>query len=203
MMKKFILACVMIWTGASTASAEDCHPFYIGAAGGLSLFQTQTDSSGQLEYDAGAAFSGFLGWQEGPGRIEFEVNRFFNDIDLLNGADPSNGNVDISAYMLNGYIDLPITSTLSGYVGVGGGVVQSQLNSLQLGPSNSGQATSELLFAFQTKVGASYAFTERAELFAGYRYLGTEKGTIFVDSFGAFSDQIHLHSLETGLRFKF
>lgn len=196
------MMCVLALMLGSTVNAEECHPFYVGASGGLALLQNQGDAMGAVEYDAGLAFSTFLGWNEGPGRLEFEYSRFNNEVNSIGGVNATSGNVDVSTIMMNGYLDLPITSRITGYIGGGLGVAQSQLNSLQVG-GNEGQATSDVVLAYQAKVGASMAITQRADIFAGYRFLGTEKGTVVLYDFGHFADQIHLHSLETGLRFKF
>lgn len=204
-MKRYFVLCALAVLFGSTAKAQEaCHPFYIGASSGVSLLQDLTDGGETAENDAGLAFSGFLGWDEGPGRIELEYSRFNNNIDMFSGVDGRYGNVDFHAYMANGYLDFPISSRLTGYLGGGLGVAQMQLNGLPntgFGYPDSGK--SDFGIAYQAKVGASYSLTNRAELFGGYRFLGTEKLTAARGHLGDFGDQVHMHSLETGLRFKF
>ena|SRR5690554_2961959 len=209
-MKRYFVLCAFAAILGSTAKAQDaCHPFYIGTSSGVSLLQDLRDDNELLESDAGFAFSAFLGWNEGPGRLEFEYSRFNNDIDTftnssLAGSDGGHGNVDLDAYMTNGYLDFPISSRLTAYLGGGLGVAQMQLNSLPVsGMSYPDSGKSNVGIAYQAKVGASYSLTSRAEWFAGYRFLGTEKLTASRIHEGDFGDQFYMHSLETGLRFKF
>lgn len=197
MKRFFVLSALAVMLGfGSTAKAQDaCLPFYVGASSGVSFLQDLKEDRETYHHDAGFAFSTFLGWNEGPGRLELEYSRFNNEIDTYDDGlvtvDGDRNNVDLYAYMMNGYLDFPISSRLTGYLGGGLGVAQVQVNDFV-------DSTSQFGIAYQTKVGASLSLTNRAELFGGYRFLGTEKlSTLHV------SDQVYMHSLETGLRFKF
>jgi len=209
-MKRFMLfGLVFILLGSTVgtqARGDDaCHPFYVGASGGLALIHDNEDGIAEIAYEAGFGMSAFLGWQEGAGRIEFEANKFNADVNTVLGLDVPTGNLDIDSYMINGYLDLPISSRLEVYGGLGLGVARVQINSLDGTFGNAIQSTSDFGMAYQAKVGTTFAFTQRAELFGGYRFMGTESLTTASDNYPnqTFSDQVYLHSLEMGLRLKF
>lgn len=112
------------------------------------------------------------------------------------------GSVDTTFLMANLYYDLTQYGAFTPYVGGGLGV---GFVDVEYSPSGVGIVDDDdTVFAYQVVAGASYAFSDRAALFAQYRYRATEDVGTEVDLFPASLDVENRASvIEAGLRFNF
>jgi len=185
------------------------------------------------QFDTGWTVSGALGKRYGAMRGELEVAYQANSIKrhfgvfagdvpldqedagvLIPGSgrlgatvgeivDDGRGSVDTLFLMANGFYDFkPEQTPFSIYVGGGLGVGFVEVD---YRPSNVGIINDDAAaFAYQVMGGASYDLSDRAQLFAGYRFRGTTDVTTDVDLFpGTLDIENRAHVVEGGLRFFF
>ncbi|MEZ6091489.1 MAG: P44/Msp2 family outer membrane protein [Pirellulaceae bacterium] len=184
-----------------------CYPFYIAISGGWVGAHDVSDAGGTADLGSGYSTNLALGWYEGDYRIELEYSTFGVSVDDVAGIPVLAGNAGAAAWMLNGYYDADLGMGITGYVGGGVGAARVATHSLLAPGAAAGvSATSDVNFAYQARVGVSKGLTSRAEMFAGYRFLGTAELDLADANFNGgavFSDNLYLHSIESGLRFKF
>jgi len=224
-MKKVFFVALALLAFSSTAKAQDCnscatetcsrpicdpcaHPFYIAISGGWAHLQDLRDGADVVDMKGGSAINTAIGWYEGDYRIELEYSRFSLNVDGINGAAISTGNAGGEAWFTNAYYDTCLTSKLNAYMGGGLGMARVGTHSLSAaGAGNGVTALSDVVFAYQARVGVSRDLTNRAELFGGYRIIGTANFELDDANLGfagnTFQDKALVHSLEAGLRFKF
>ncbi|WP_417739998.1 outer membrane protein [Rosistilla oblonga] len=216
MMRRILFLCVAMLAVCSSAKAEtlgqriangncDCDTFYVSVSSGWAFLSDLEDGGFSADFNAGFNANIALGWQEKFGRVEFEYSKFDFDYDSVGvgtSTFDADGSQSLDTWMVNAYIDVPVTSRLTGYAGAGLGVAQTSANSLSV-PAGSASAISELGFAYQARAGVSFDLTQRVELFSGYRFLGTETMALQDDDLGQFSDKLFVNEWESGLRFKF
>jgi opacity protein-like surface antigen len=142
--------------------------------------------------DSSIGFNGFVGYKTG-GSLRGEAEVFYNSSNIkgatgtLSGLGitagsasvPASGNISNLAVMINGYYDFNNDSKFTPFVGVGVGYGSTTANAngnITLGgatiPVISNNSSSSG-FAYQLKAGASYAITDRNDLYLQYRYLNT------------------------------
>jgi opacity protein-like surface antigen len=198
--------------------------WYVALSGGTAYRDTVHELSDQrtfIEFDTGFATNLALGYRFDPLRLEVESS-FMNNTCVQAGAagasTPTTGNVNLKSLMFNGYYDFQIRDWLwKPYAGGGLGIYQSQINGLNpdffntFGAPFAGMpvnATSDIPFAYQFRVGASRPLGERTEFFSGYRYFHGEALTFASAPFASFSptfrpDGAEMHNVEFGLRIRF
>jgi opacity protein-like surface antigen len=143
-------------------------------------------------YVRGDAGWSFLDWEEGSDEgltaglgIGYQWSEFLRTDARADWSGPyEDSAVDLETTTLTGnaYIDIPLTTTITPYVGagVGWGWVDGD------GGDDSG-------LAYSFMVGSGFALTDNVELDAGYRYRG-----ISIDG-----EDPTDHSITGGIRFKF
>ncbi|QDV67922.1 Surface antigen [Rosistilla carotiformis] len=216
-MRRTLFLCIAMLAFCTSAKAEtlgqrmasgncECNPFYVSVSSGWTFLSDVEDGIFSADFNSGLNANVALGWQEKFGRVEFEYSKFDFDFDTV-GFGPfradADGSQSLDTWMVNAYIDVPVTSRLTGYAGAGLGVAQTSANSLAT-LAGTVSATSELGFAYQARAGISFDLTNRVELFSGYRFLGTETMTL-QDSvlLVPFSDKLFVNEWESGIRLKF
>ena len=215
-MRRMLFLCVAMFAVCTSAQAQslgqriasgdcECNPFYVSVSSGWSFLSEVQDGAFSADFESGINASVALGWQESFGRIEFEYSKFDFDFDTVGFAPltaDAQGSLSLSTWMANTYIDVPVTSRLTGYAGVGLGLAQASVNSL-VAPGGTANAISELGLAYQARAGLSFDVTNRIEMFSGYRFLGTETISVSEAHLGTFRDNLYVNQWESGLRFKF
>ena len=173
-----------------------------------------------LLFDEGFAINAALGHQFDLFRMDFEYSYFNNQVETAGAGIPNVGNfvgdcvgnVSVKAYTLNGYCDFLIgESRFKPYVGAGIGLMQSEINSLfpsffpALGAGTGGvNTTSNVKLCYQVRAGVSYEFSDRTELFSGYRFFDAGPLTFAGEPFGVFHPNgATFHNFEAGLRVRF
>lgn len=205
-------------------ACRGCDRWYLSFSGGPANRDTVheiSDARTFIEFDTGFAVNGALGYRFDMFRIEAEYS-FMNQECARAGAvglsSPTTGNVNLKALMFNAYHDFEFDGWCwKPYVGGGLGLYQSSLNGLYpqffdtLGvpfthtPIN---ATSNMPFAYQFRVGASRPIGERTEFFTGYRYFHGQTLTFSSAPFATFAPTFNpngavIHAAEFGLRVRF
>lgn len=142
------------------------------------LSQDTEEETTVLSYDAGMKFGAAIGYRYGNGRIEGELSYQRNDLDETSyfgfGFD-STGDVEGTAFLLNGYYDFSNTTAFTPYLSAGLGYAKVELNDYNISgsglPNFSGD---DSVFAYQVGLGVGYAVTDKVTLDAKYRYFATE-----------------------------
>ena len=196
---------------------------YLGLSGGWQTRETVHEADNpatSLEFHDGYALNAALGYRHGRFRFEAEFSWFNNGIDTASAGIPglgriqssAVGDVNLRAFMFNAYHDIPIQNTpVKLYFGAGIGAYQSEINGLlpaffaNLGlPTTGINATSDFAFAYQFRVGITYACSEDMEFQIGWRYFHGEKLTFSAVPFGTFHpDGANINSVEVGVHFNF
>lgn len=204
-----------------------CRPrdlFYVALSGGWAHRETVhevDDSRTFIVFNEGFAANVALGWRFcDMFRAEAEYTFMNNDVETAGAAGLSSeaaGNVSLRAWMFNLYHDVQICGCWKPYVGVGIGVVQSEINSLYptffdvAGAPMAGvgvNTTSDMVFAYQFRAGISYAISCRAEIYTGYRFFDGDELTFSSLPFSNFAPTFHpdgaeMHCAEMGVRIGF
>jgi opacity protein-like surface antigen len=205
--------------------ASDC--WYVSFSGGWQDRQRAHevgDPSTFIVFDDGFAANLAFGYRFDPIRVEVEYTFMNNECDRAGSgglASSTVGNVNLKALMFNAYYDLDLDCTCwRPYFGAGVGIFQSEINGLYpeffedpalagLGfAGNSVNATSDLPFAWQARIGASRPLTASSEFYFGYRYFDGSELTFSSAPFAQFSPTFHPngaenHSVEFGVRVSF
>lgn len=207
----------------SYVSVEEAMPgWYLSFSGGWQHRETVREAGAPttfIIFDNGFGLNGALGHRFGNFRVEGETSFLNNEVNIAGAAgfqSPGPGNVNLIAFMLNLYQDIPIAnSQWKAYIGGGLGVYQSELNSLRPdffaaippafgGPFAPLNTKSNFPFAYQFRAGAAYQVNERTEAFAGYRYFHGEKLTFSALPFNTFHPEgADNHAIEVGVRIGF
>ncbi|MEX2185194.1 MAG: outer membrane beta-barrel protein [Pirellulales bacterium] len=207
------------------AAARGCDRWYVSIMGGWQQRETVHEASDArtfIEFDGGFSMNAALGYRFDMFRLEAEYSFMNNECTTAGAAglsSPTVGNVNLKAFMFNVYHDIEIDGWCwKPYVGAGIGIYQSDLNGLNpeffqtIGgafattPIN---ATSNMPFAYQFRVGASRPLGERTEFFCGYRYFHGEELTFASAPFAGPGAPVFnpngawTHGVEFGLRVKF
>jgi opacity protein-like surface antigen len=207
-----------------TTTRRGCDRWYISLSGGTAQRETVhelSDSRTFIRFAPGFATNGALGYRFDLFRLDVEssfMNNRCTEAGAGGAASSTTGNVNLRSLMFNGYRDFQFGEFLwKPYAGIGIGFYQSQINGLNpdffnaFGPPFAGtpvNATSDIPFAYQVRVGASRALGERAEFFTGYRYFHGDALTFAAAPFASFSpvfkpDGAELHNAEFGIRIRF
>ena len=198
--------------GATAAEARDNWPnWYVGLKGAVP-FVTDQDvsrsgvSSGEVDFDDGAFYSGAIGYvPNGTGfRFELEYFNAENDINGASGiaAGPVDGDVTVDALMFNAFYDFTNKTLVTPYVGVGLGGAQAELRSVALGLVE-GQDETQL--AYQLMTGLSYEpkMLRNVAFSLGYRYFSTFDDLEFGSGASQTTIDYDTHNVELGARFRF
>jgi opacity protein-like surface antigen len=156
--------------------------------------------SGSIGIDHSANFSGAIGTNVTPNiRTELEIS--YRDPNLsdikVNGVGSAslNGDVKTWAYLVNGYYDFMPQSKFSPFLSLGIGAATHKGTISGGGITESGSST---VLAYQAGLGANYALTDKTALWAGYRYLGSEK-----PDFDGLKATYNANEFRAGVRFNF
>jgi opacity protein-like surface antigen len=214
------------WDGGQ-APCRSCRPcgdrWYISASGAWQQRETVhevDDPQTFIKFHSGFLANAALGIRLDTFRFELETSFMNNEVDIAGAgglSSPSPGNVNIRAYMFNGYYDIQFASSRwKPYVGAGIGTYQSEINGLipeffdQVAaladtPVN---ATSDMPLAYQFRAGITRPFGCRSEFFTGYRYFKGEELEFASAPFATFAPTFHpegteIHAIEFGVRVNF
>lgn len=211
--------------GPQYAGPRSCDRFYLSISGGWQQrerVREAADSSTFIEFDGGFSANGAIGYRFDKWRVEAEYTFMNNECSIAGSGGLSSetvGNINLRAFMFSAYRDFEIDGWVwKPYAGGGIGVFQSEINGLfpeffqtvggsfATSPIN---ATSNMPFAYQFRVGASRPIGERTELFGGYRYFNGAEMQFSSAPFASGAaptfnpNGAKTHGLEFGLRINF
>jgi OOP family OmpA-OmpF porin len=165
----FLINLVLFLSLTTNVCAEG-NGIYVGATAGATLRPDTTLSSPSLgsqtiDFDVKYMFGGFVGYDFGNNfRLEAEISYRENDIRNGGGEDPQAGT---SAFMFNGFYDLPIMKSFNLYFGGGLGVATAQLETISLGQAID---ANENVFAYQLETGIGWNYSSTVNFSLGYRF---------------------------------
>jgi OOP family OmpA-OmpF porin len=165
--------------------------YYVSLHGGAAFLQgTSVDyvngaaANRDLSFNAGWALIGAVGYQPTPWfRVELEGGGRNNSISSIDPGSGASGSASATTLMLNGYVDIPIRSPITPYVGAGFGKAWLS-HSLSVDGATLTSSTS-WPWAWQVIVGASAPMTPQWSVSVEYRYLATQHA-LFQDTQGLF-----------------
>ena len=198
-MKKMVMVLAMaalVAAGASSAMAADNAGVYGAIYGGTAVGGTskvKAASNHTIDYDAGYAVSGAIGYKFGMGlRTELELGYQNTDVKNIDGI-ATTGSLSMFNTMINAWYDIDTKTAFTPYIGGGIGVAlpwQSAGASLdQVGNST---------FAYQAGVGILYDVTKNLALDVSYRYRGFTE-----TNFGDYKADNQSHNIVMGAMFRF
>jgi opacity protein-like surface antigen len=211
-----LVALPLLVSGALSAAAAN--GFYVAANAGAN-FLSDSDASepgatGTFEFDTGFAFSGAVGYAQGPWRAELDITYRENDFDsatvtatifgsTITASGQLEGDASSLAFMANAYYDIDTGSPVKPYLGLGLGVARVDVNDLRIaGSSLAPVDADDTVFAFQVTAGASYEINPNLDLTLHYRYFRTADPEF--DSGGVTTEaEYRNHSVMAGVRYRF
>lgn len=145
--------------------------------------------NGEAQFDTGFGVGGSIGYDFSDinVRVETELTYRANDttLSLASPAISANDSLDTMALMANMYYDMDLQLPVVPYVGIGAGAIDID-----------GDQT---VFAYQGMAGLTLPFSDRHELYAGYRYLGTN-GVKITNNSNKLTHDYDAHIAEIGFR---
>lgn len=143
-------------------------------------------SPASFDFDTGAGI-GIAGGYAMPNhfRIEGEFTYRQNDVDITTAGGTNGDALYSTAYMVNLLYDVDTNSPITPYLGGGLGIAN-------LGGDDTG-------FAYQAMAGLGYHLTQQHEVYAGYRYFGSDS----LEDEPRKNLDYSTHNVEVGYRFHF
>lgn len=184
---------------SATAFADDGKVpggVYVSIGGGFVWVDDVTAAGSTLEFDDGYSLSAAIGYDTGDmnelGKVRADLEIFYSDTDndvFKTGGTTTNvtGGVENLGAFVNGYVDFMPGSAVRPYIGVGVGIVETDL-SVSVGGFTASGSSTEL--AYRLAAGASYQVTDTIAVDLGYRYLAVNTNT-----------EMDSHHLGASLRF--
>ena len=186
--------------GMTSAQAADIEPeiaqpgWYVSLFGGatwLNDVETRYDLNYTIDTGTAAGFivGGAIGTHVTDNlRVELEVAYSENDVESLRYSGPANtgttyegdGSFEILTFMGNLWYDIPVTETLSPYLGGGTGVgIVDAKDIIYDDPQATGEVydSSEVVVAFQLGAGVRWQAFEHLAFDIGYRLRGLTSTT--------------------------
>ncbi|HEY5691626.1 MAG TPA: outer membrane beta-barrel protein [Cyclobacteriaceae bacterium] len=187
-MKRFSVIMIILAMFMVTSAQAADGKLYLSASGGLSITNDLDLPGINISFSPGYNVGGAVGYDMGQFRAEGEIRYSTVDVDEVNGISfPGSADLSALTFMANGYYDHEINnSPLTPYIGVGIGLVSSEISAAGAG------STDEEDFGYQFMLGLGFDVAASAMLTAEYRYLGI-----------ADSDAPDTHAFIFGARFMF
>lgn len=190
---------------ASRAASADTPGWYAGGGGGWSGLETLKSGGNNIGFNNGFGTIGFGGYNFGMVRAEGEVGYRQYDAHSLPGAagpgSPS-GNANALSFMANGLYNIPVSGSLTPYIGAGLGVVRLGLGNVAAGGVTFVNDTDTRL-AYQGIAGVSYAVSHSISLGLDYRYLAALDPTFKLASGASYQPDFHTHSIFLNVTYHF
>eukprot|EP00439_Symbiodinium_sp_Y106_P088721 s1_g1257.t1 len=184
-------ACAALSLAAFGGTAQALEgSYYVSVGGGANWVDDISAAGSTLELDMGYSVHAAVGFQsvDDPdvGRFRVDVEVFYSDTDndtITTGgvATSVGGGLENFGVMANGYFDFLPDSVIRPYIGVGAGIVETDLSISVAGFTASGDSTE---FAYRAAAGASYDITDEIALDVGYRYMNVNTN-VDIDSHNA------------------
>ncbi len=209
-MKKAIVtlsatAIVLVSSLAMAADKEIAVKPYAAINGGLSLASdsklTKNGFAATMSFEPGFAIGGSFGADFGAARAEVEIAYKTSSTDKIEAAGNSasiDGDMGLLSYMLNGYVNIPLGTSVKPYVGAGLGVATAYASELKYQGTVITKKVNDTKFAYQVSAGLGIDATESVVFDIQYRYLGASDF-----DFEGTKAEYGSHNFLAGLRYKF
>ena len=131
------------------------------------------------EFEDDWNYSAAYGWKREGYRYEVELVLGEDEVSshTLNGGAPlagATGGINMAGLLFNGYYDFSTASAFTPYVGGGLGIAMIEAEGFGVADIPDVLNDEGTVFAYQFMAGIGYDLSDRTNLFAEYRYLGTE-----------------------------
>jgi OOP family OmpA-OmpF porin len=179
-------------------------PFYvIGDIGGDLLRNVNVKSAGMKasfdpgvrgDFGFGYQFVPFLAAEFGTGAL---WNRMHNAAGFFPGTAVEHADLYQVPFLANLVCKIPFGQGFSGFIGVGGGGVVSELDLSDFdngGFDRHRHSDSDFTFAYQGMAGLKFAITPDMEVDVGYKFLGTGTHTWFDHDAALYTSTGHVYS---------
>ncbi len=184
---KLNVICLISLLGFSASAHAQDSENYISF--GLGIIATDDTSfqvaSGTIdtEFEDDWNYSAAYGWKRGGYRYEFELVVGEDEVSShsLNGGEPlagATGGTNMAGILLNGYYDFSTGTAFKPYLGAGLGVAMIEAEDFGVDAIPDVLDDDDTVFAYQIMAGVGYDLSDRTNLFAEYRYLGTESAEL-------------------------
>ncbi len=136
------------------------------------------DTEFEDDWNYGAAY----GWKREGYRYEVELVVGEDEVNshTLNGEPlaGATGGINMASLLLNGYYDFSTGSAFTPYVGAGLGVAMVEAEGFGVAAIPDVLDDDDTVIAYQIMAGIGYDLSDRTNLFAEYRYFGTESAEV-------------------------
>jgi opacity protein-like surface antigen len=180
-------------------------------------FFTNESYNDRVEFDPGINIGGTGGYDFGIVRLESELSYKHSTIKTITDQTTGirfrnpNGEIEVMAFMFNGFIDLHNNSQLTPYLGGGVGLASIYLSdtygiTTSGGTSNITRlygAGNDTVFAYQVGAGLDIALNRRFSLDVGYRYFGSNRADFNSDLDISSSMRFVSHTSTLGFRYRY
>ena len=164
-----------------------------GGAGWNHVEDSDVGAGVDAEFDEGYNLTGAVGYDYGQFRSEAEVTYRNNDLDNVGGVS-ADGDLDQTAFMVNGYYDIPTGMAITPYIGAGIGVAHVSADDFVAGSDEDDD-----VFAYQAIAGAEVNVAPQMDLYTEYKYFATDDVDL-----GTGSDfENDNHTITAGLKYSF
>jgi len=135
------------------------------------------------EFEDDWNYSAAYGWKREGYRYEVELVVGEDDVSshTLNGGAPlagPTGGINMAGVLFNGYYDFSAASAFTPYVGAGLGVAMVEAEGFGVATIPDVLDDDDTVIAYQLMAGIGYDLSDRTNLFAEYRYFGTESADV-------------------------
>ncbi|MDH3379950.1 MAG: outer membrane beta-barrel protein [Gammaproteobacteria bacterium] len=221
LIRKLLLMIVATLALSSQSHAQGTNHYFSIQGAFTDLTDLDLAGVSRASPDNGFGLGIALGWEPSASannrqtRMELEVSFRNNDVDVrTNNLAGTTRSEEIESYagMVNVLMDFNTDARLQPYIGAGIGIASVEFGNFGVGGGTGVVSSDDTVFAYQFIVGASYGFYQGAELlgkvpyqaevFAEYRYFGTddlESNTGRINT----STDYEVNNLLLGLRFRF
>ncbi len=195
---------------ASSAWAGMKNGLYIGAGAGMTFapdsdYSTSDGTRGVFQFDNGYAVNAAIGYKFGMPRIEGEISWQKNDFDkqIETGTTRNaGGDLSVSAFMINGYLDFETHTRFTPFITLGIGFANVDVNDL----TSSGTKVlddNDTVMAYQAGAGVAVDIAENIVLDFKYRYFMTQDQDFTAIDKSIIHNEFSSHNLLIGIRYSF
>ncbi len=193
--------------------ADDSKGIYLSVGAGISKLkdlELLDHSDGdvylyEIDVNNGFLYSAGVGYDFGKIRAELNYRKDYldyNELEYSDGIMSFPGDLSAHTTAVNLFYDFHNDSKMSPYIsiGVGSTNIQTKVDECEIGAGNtsSGNNTS-----YNIKVGTSYAFNKKSDLFIEAIYLTLQDVKLFDHVGGGSSVDVNSYAFQSGVRFTF
>jgi opacity protein-like surface antigen len=183
--------------------------FYLSGWGGLSGQSSDTLDFQTFKYDVdyknGYALGAAAGYDFGPARLEVEYsyrNNDINKLEIMNVEVNDSGNMEIEAFMINGYYDFNTYDIATPYLVIGGGWADVTMDGVKANGVTIVD-DDDNVWAAQIGAGVQVAINKHLAVDIGYRFFVTDDPEFKAPDGTKVETDVKNHVGMIGLTFKF